>query len=160
MNFFGKTYTHINRYGEIIGVFNKYGFGDILKALRLKRDFNFLRRKDEVPKDFKNLARWVKFRLALEELGPTFIKLGQLLSNRPDIFPPELISELENLQDNVKPISFDEVKDVIEKELGQTLESIFFTFDQAPLAAASLAQVHKQCCLTAHPLPLKCKGRG
>ena len=81
--------------------------------------------------------------MVCEELGPTFIKLAQVLSNRPDMLPAPLISELEKLQDNVPPFSFEEVKSTIEKDLGKGLEEIFETFNEKPLATASIGQVHK-----------------
>jgi ubiquinone biosynthesis protein len=81
-------------------------------------------------------------RLALEELGPTFIKFGQILSTRPDLLPPTYITELSRLQDRVPPVPLETIKDVIEEELGQPVEQLFASFDPIPIAAASLAQVH------------------
>lgn len=83
-----------------------------------------------------------EFRLTLEELGPTFIKIGQILSTRPDIFPNEYILELQKLQDDVKPEEYNIVKNVVENELGKPLEEIFLYFEEEPIASASLAQVH------------------
>lgn len=82
------------------------------------------------------------FRLALEELGPTFIKLGQILSTRPDIIPKSYIKELEKLQDNVTPENFNIMKKEIEKELGANLEDLFLYFNEKPIASASLAEVY------------------
>jgi ubiquinone biosynthesis protein len=89
------------------------------------------------------ISRWERIRLALEELGPTFIKFGQFLSNRPDLLPKGLIDELIRLQDNVQPFSFSDAREIVEKELGDTLEQLFMEFDEKPLASASIAQVHK-----------------
>ncbi len=82
-------------------------------------------------------------RSALEELGPTFAKLGQVLSTRPDLLPPEFIEELATLQDNVPPLTEEEVVRVMEQELGVPWEDVFDTIDPAPLAAGTIAQVHR-----------------
>jgi ubiquinone biosynthesis protein len=81
--------------------------------------------------------------MALEELGPTFIKLGQLLSTRPDLIPAEYVKELEHLLDSVAPVEFKKIRREIELELGGQLEDFFETFEPVPIAAASIAQVHK-----------------
>ncbi len=79
-----------------------------------------------------------RIRLVLEELGPSFVKLGQLMSTRADIFPPEYIAEFKKLQDMVPPVSFEEVKAVIEREIGRPLLEIFAEFDEKSIAAASV----------------------
>ena len=79
----------------------------------------------------------------LDELGPTFVKFGQLLSTRPDIVPPDIIAELRGLQDDVRPFPFADVERVIREELGQPIERLFLEFDEQPLAAASIGQVHR-----------------
>jgi ubiquinone biosynthesis protein len=79
----------------------------------------------------------------LDELGPTFVKFGQLLSTRPDVMPPDIVAELRGLQDDVTPIAFADVRRVIEEEIGLTIEQAFLTFDEMPIAAASIGQVHR-----------------
>jgi len=84
-----------------------------------------------------------RIRLVIQDLGPSFIKLGQIASTRPDLLPPDVITELKKLQENVPPVPFEEVKKVVETSLGQTLEQVFVSFDETPLAAASIGQVHR-----------------
>jgi ubiquinone biosynthesis protein len=84
-----------------------------------------------------------RIRLVLQDLGPSFIKLGQIASTRPDVLPPDVITELKKLQENVPPVPFEELKKVIETSLGQTIEQVFVSFDERPLAAASIGQVHR-----------------
>ncbi|TET65154.1 MAG: AarF/ABC1/UbiB kinase family protein [Candidatus Aminicenantes bacterium] len=142
-----RTYRHFHRYQQILMVLVKYGFGDILTKLHLyqviERGFRFFRIRKET--EIIRLLPYERIRLALEELGPTFVKLGQLLSTRPDLVPPTLVEELEELQDKVSPVPFVEVKKVIRTELGQPLEKIFSKFEEIPIAAASLGQVHCAC---------------
>ena len=139
-----RTYRHFRRYQQILRVLVKYGFGDILSQLHLYQlidkgsHFFRIRKKSEtIP-----LPRNKRIRLALEELGPTFVKLGQLLSTRPDLVPPTLGEELTKLQDKVSPFPFVEAKDVIQTELKRSVEEIFSKFEEKPIAAASLGQVH------------------
>ncbi len=88
-------------------------------------------------------ARGQHLRDVLDELGPTFVKFGQLLSTRPDVVPPDIVAELRSLQDDVRPFPFEQAERVIEEELGNTLERLFVEFDPTPVAAASIGQVHR-----------------
>jgi ubiquinone biosynthesis protein len=88
-------------------------------------------------------SKWAKMRLVCEELGPTFVKFGQILSNRPDLVPLALTFELEKLQDNVPPMSEMAAKEVVETELKDKVETLFAWFEPIPFASASMAQVHK-----------------
>ncbi len=124
----------------------KYGLTEWVRMLRLDRFVPGVgpllprRRARQVP---KGATRWEIVRMALEELGPTFIKIGQLLSNRTDILPIELIQELTRLQDEVQPIPRRLVLRAVEDELGRPIEDVFVEFDREPVASASIAQVHR-----------------
>jgi len=141
----GFTYRHFSRYRQIIAVLIKYGFDDILGILRVEKYIGILvqvfskKGKELVI----NYSRAQRFRMALEELGPTFIKLGQALSMRPDFLSSEYIDELSKLQDKVPPCSFPEVADVIRIDFGNELHHLFDSFEEIPLASASIGQVHK-----------------
>jgi ubiquinone biosynthesis protein len=132
----------MRRMGAITKVLVKHGFGDIVERIFAGRE----EKTDAVEKDGRALRTGLpsprRIRLALEELGPSFVKLGQLMSTRADVFPPEYIKEFEKLQDRVPPIPFSDVKGVIEKELRRPLSQIFAEFDPESIAAASVGQVH------------------
>ncbi|MDD5675698.1 MAG: AarF/UbiB family protein [Chitinivibrionales bacterium] len=137
---------HIGRYGEILSVFIKYGFGDIVSSLNIGRYLSltrgFLLRKSAAEAHAK-LTHWQRVRMALEELGPTFIKFGQFMSNRPDVLPVDLIYELEKLQGSVRPFPKREAETIIQGELRRPIPELFSFFPDAPIAAASVAQVYK-----------------
>jgi len=141
-----QTYRNIRRYRHIINVLIKYGLGDLVERLNLgtyvevgRRIITFKRREQH---EIVKLTRAKRLVLLLEELGPTFIKVGQFLSTRPDLMPPEYVKELKKLQDEVPSFGFDEVKAQIESELNSPMEDIFLEFDEKPIAAASIGQAH------------------
>ncbi len=140
-----RTYRHVNRYREIIAILVKYGFGDVLAKLELQKHLDFGKGfiLGKAAAEIAALSRWERVRMALEELGPTFVKFGQIMSTRPDMIPQELITELEKLQEDVPPFSTEEAKRIIEEELGSSVDSIFKDFTDSPIASASIAQVHK-----------------
>ncbi len=138
---FIRTVDHLRRYRHIMAVLMKYGLDELAEALglRLRR----LRWGARAQRTGDGRGRPERLRLALEELGPTFVKLGQLLSTRPDLLPPAYITELERLQDRVAPERFDKIRAELEHELGGPLTEHFASFEARPLAAGSIAQVHK-----------------
>ena len=120
-----------------------HGFGSIVKELGLSDMLPFGGQWTFESKEVKNRPAAERIRAILEELGPTFVKLGQMLSTRPDIIPPSVILELEKLQDHVPPFSPEEVKEIIVKNLEAPIDELFAGFEEEPLAAASIGQVHK-----------------
>lgn len=124
------------RLQKILSVLTRHGFGQLFGAVGLAG----APAKSDPNSDTSPLAR--RLRAALVELGPTFIKLGQVLSVRPDILPADMILEFESLQDNVPPMPIDEVRAIVEQELQLPLEEAFESFEETPLGSASIAQVH------------------
>jgi len=141
----GRTYRHLNRYHRILRVLFKYGFNDLVDRLHidqyLESGLQMINRKPR--EQIARLSRPERLRLVFEELGPTFIKLGQLLSTRPDLIPADFLDELAKLQDEVPPFSLAEVHTIFQEELGRAPDEIFHYFDTEPLAAASIGQVHR-----------------
>lgn len=134
---------HLRRYRQIVEILADYGFGAILKQLGLGERLNLPRRfRRRKIGDASELTNPHRLRMALEELGPTFVKFGQILSTRSDLLPPEYIDELKNLQDRVTPVSWEKIQKVLESELGVPVDEIFSEIDHQSIAAASLAQVH------------------
>ncbi len=134
------TLSRFNRFKDIVLILIKYGFGDIIARLDLpERLFPFYTKSSYA--SHKN--PWERIRLVLEELGPTFIKLGQMLSLRTDLIPTPLAKELSKLEDEVPPEDFANIQAHIEKSYDKALHDIFSDFEPEPIAAASLAQVHK-----------------
>jgi ubiquinone biosynthesis protein len=140
----GRTYRHIARYGEIIAVFVKYGLEDLLASIRVERLLpRGMRRLPRPDASVRALAHGERIRMAFTELGPTFIKLGQFMSNRPDVLPPEIIAALRGLQDSVRPFDQEESIAIIEKELRKPVTGLFAEFSHEPVASASVSQVHR-----------------
>lgn len=141
----GRTYRHIQRYRQIVTVLIKYGFGDMVDLLKIEQYLEiglkvlYRKRREKM----ESLSRAERVRVMLEELGPTFIKMGQILSTRPDLLPVEYIEELFKLQDAVPSFPFSDVKEIIENEFKKPVDAIFLKFDKQPIAAASIGQVHK-----------------
>ncbi len=133
----------IRRFGAIARVLTRHGYGNIIDLLFNRKQTGSNSDAEDsrtVPVAFHSPIR---IRQMLEELGPSFIKLGQLMSVRADVFPPEYTEEFKKLQDSVPPVSFASIKAVLETELGTSIEDIFSEFSQDSIAAASVAQVHE-----------------
>jgi ubiquinone biosynthesis protein len=144
----------LSRISEISQVAAKHGFGYFFEthgpgSLRS-------RRQHEVAPDTDGGSnRGQRLRQMLDELGPTFVKFGQLLSTRPDVVPPDIVFELKGLQDQVTPFSFEEAEQVIQEDLGLTIEQLFLEFDETPIAAASIGQVHRAVLPNGRPVAVK-----
>jgi ubiquinone biosynthesis protein len=133
---------NLGRISEIAQVAVRHGFGYFFETHRLT-DLLPLRQKVITSEDGARSQRGQHLREMLDELGPTFVKFGQLLSTRPDIVPPDIISELRKLQDDVRPFPFSQVERVVTEELGLPIEKLFVEFGEQPIAAASIGQVHR-----------------
>lgn len=134
---------HLRRYREIAEILADHGFGALLTQLGVSERLNLPRRlirHKPVPEDELTLP--IRARTTLEDLGPTFVKLGQILSTRSDLVPPEYLVELRRLQDNVSPLPWDVIWPQIESELDGSIDKLFLDIDPVPIASASLAQVH------------------
>ena len=139
-----ETYQDLKRYSHIAAVLVRHGFGDLLDRLKARYYVSWGRRTfTKKAREFEGLSTAERLRLAFEELGPTFIKLAQILSSRPDVLPPEFIEELSKLQDSVAPFPFADAKTLIEAQFGRPLTDLFISIEETPVAAASLAQVHR-----------------
>jgi ubiquinone biosynthesis protein len=138
------TYRYVSRYLEIARVLAKYGFSDLVAAIHLDRYLPFKKKLVRAAKDprLASLSRCERARLALEDLGPTFIKFGQIMSNRPDLMPEDLILELKKLQESVPAFPGETARQLLEEELNAPIDSLFSDFSIAPIAAASISQVH------------------
>ncbi|HRU45736.1 MAG TPA: AarF/UbiB family protein [Candidatus Marinimicrobia bacterium] len=152
-----RTWRHLKRYNQVLSVLIKYGFSDIVDAAR--KDLIARFGEKFIPRgrrnQFSGLSHAERIRRALEELGPTFVKIGQVLSLRPDIIPAEIAAELAKLQDEVSPLPYDVIANVIQTELGAEPDTVFQDIQSEPLAAASLAQVHKGVLISGEPVAIK-----
>lgn len=153
-----STVRDIDRLRQILIVLGRHGFGEVVQRTGLLR---FIRRPGEthdLPEGLDeaetapsvgHIGVGERVKLVLQDLGPSFVKLGQILSTRPDVVPEDIIEALKDLQDRVAPVPFEDLKVEVEAELGATLSQIFETFEEAPLASASIAQVHCATLVTA-----------
>jgi ubiquinone biosynthesis protein len=138
-----QTFRHLRRYQQVGRILTRYGFGYVLTQLGIGRAITpGLEKLRFSSAEILRATPAERVRMVIEELGPTFIKLGQILSTRGDIVPVDFIRELEKLQDTVPPTDFSLIQAQVEKELKQPLDEVFPTFEPVPVASASLGQVH------------------
>lgn len=149
---FDKQQRKLKRSGRLISVLSKYGFKDMIARMGKKPE------ETSVPSDeiISKGTVYERIRLVLEELGPTFVKLGQTFSNREDLLPPELIQELQKLQDRVEEIDMN-AKEILENEFNISIHDHFTEINPKPLATASIAQVYKATLLSGEEVILKIK---
>ena len=141
----GRTYRHLTRYRQILTIFFKYGLGEFVDLLKIEQyietGLQMISRKQR--EHTIRLSRAERVRMAFEELGPTFIKLGQVLSSQPGLIPIDIVNELAQLQDNVPPCSFEAIEALVSQEFDTPLSQLFQTMESRPIASASIAQVYK-----------------
>jgi ubiquinone biosynthesis protein len=139
-----RRFSNLNRYQEILRVFFKYGFDDIVNRIGITKRIRIDKTQHTIQSEniiALNISE--RLRMAFEELGATFIKLGQMLSLRSDIIPAEFAREFSKLQDSVQKDETEKIKSVLTTEYGKPVNDVFLEFDETPIAAASIAQVHK-----------------
>ena len=151
-------YRNVKRWTEILAVLSKYGLADWLAPTNI--DFIKDRLSSRAGENIARLTREARIRLALTELGPTFIKLGQLLSTRPDLVGRDLADELKQLQSATPADPPEVVRELVERELGQTLDELFYEFDLLPIASASIGQVHRARLRTGERVVVKVQHAG
>ncbi len=161
--------THLKRYREIAGLFWKYGRSDLVKQMGIDAEADSngdsetrvddpgFKRETTAKKDAATPEHLVD---DLESMGPTYVKLGQVLAGRPDLMPDAYRLALARLQDDVKPFSYEEVEKIVEQELGARISKAFSEFDREPVAAASLGQVHRAKLRDGRPVVVKIQRPG
>jgi ubiquinone biosynthesis protein len=137
-----QVIQHLDRYRIIAETLARHGLGVLIGASGVERYIPFHRTLARYTHRSENYSTAAHVRLALEELGPTFVKFGQLLSTRSDLLPPAYLTELAKLQDSLSPVAAEVIREVLETELGGPLERVFDSFDLTPLASASIGQTH------------------
>jgi ubiquinone biosynthesis protein len=152
-----QIYRHVRRGTEILTILSRYGLADWLS--RLNVEFIKDRLRDREGEALARHTQEKRIRLALIDLGPTFIKLGQLLSTRPDVTGPALAEELQKLQTDTPADPFSHVREVVEEDLGQPISEVFSKFDETPIASASIGQVHAAK-VTSGPVVVKVQHKG
>ena len=157
-----RLLRNLGRTSEIVTVLLNHGFSDLVDRIGLRsvwyRSRGLFSRRPQAPARHVKLVE--RIRLALESLGPTYIKFGQVMSTRPDLVPPEMLTELKKLQEGVPPFPSDVAVQRLESELGRPITQLFASFDMTPLAAGSLGQVHRAIHFDGTPLAVKIRRPG
>ena len=159
---FKNTISNLQRIRQVAEVLLRYGFEDVVTTTPLRRLVSQSRRLNwqRADRQVFETTRWERVRLIIEELGPTFIKLAQALSNRADLLPQALIDEFEKLQSNVPPFEVALARQIIEEELGCPISAVFSEFDDVTLGSASIGQVHRARLLTGEEVVVKVQRPG
>ncbi len=158
-----ETVAHLRdlpRYHQILSTLIKYGYRDLVVAMHLEDWVRPIENLALGPDGIPPLDRAQRLRMVCEDLGPTFVKLGQLLSTRPDLLPRSYLNELALLRDDVRAFSFEEAEAIIVAELGRPLTELFGTIEREPLASASVSQVHAATLLDGREVVLKVQRPG
>ncbi len=155
-----RSQQHLTRYRQIIGVLFKYGFEDVVSSLHLEKSLPKVVLSEKRSEKIAKYNRWERIRMVMEELGTTFIKLGQMLSHRPDLIPEPLVKELEKLQDVAPTFDGEKAVHIVEESLQQSLDDFLLRFDKNAFASASIAQVHKGMLITGEEVVVKVRRPG
>lgn len=151
-----RNFVNIKRFQEIAYILAKYGFTDLLDFLRIDQALGLAKKVGLVSKEFALFSRAQRLKLAAEELGPTFIKLGQILSTRDDLLAPDYVEELKKLQDQVREVPREEIEITLKRFYDvQDVSEIFDRFDFSPIATASISQVHEAYLLSGERVIVK-----
>ena len=159
---FNKTIQNIKRIRDVIRIMGKYGFEEVVANTSLTKLIPKSRRIawKRYDRPVLDYSRWERIRMCFEELGATFVKLAQVLSDRPDILPEPLIKEFQKLQSQVKPFEYEKAVKIIESETGRRLEDIFESIDETPIGSASIGQVYKAKLRTGEDVVVKVQRPG